>query len=122
MNADKVLALAKTLTDTPNDQEYVTLHCNEVIKFAALIQQQMEVDGWRSPEQVKKAVEDERKDTESEQRWATHYATKMHKFEVVLRNLEQAYSNKHSPQHRRTCLLEARSLLNPVIRARSANE
>jgi hypothetical protein len=66
------------------------------------------------------AVAPYKEDAESEQRWATHYAQKMHALEVALRNLEQAYSNRHSPQHRMNCLIEARSLLNPVDRARSA--
>lgn len=30
---------------------------------------------------------------------------------AALRSLEQAYTNKHSPQHRQACLIEARSVL-----------
>ena len=33
---------------------------------------------------------------------------------AVLLSLEQAYSNKHSPQHRAACLSEAQAFLNKV--------
>ena len=62
-------------------------------------------------------VEGLRRDAESEQRWATHYAQKMHESNVALQNLEQAYSNKHSPQHRESCLIEARAVLAAIDNA-----
>ena len=51
MNTDKVLALAREAGLAVT----ISSH-NSLYKFAALLQREMEAEGWRSPEQVKEAV------------------------------------------------------------------
>lgn len=44
-------------------------------------------------------------------KWASHYAKWAGRLYDALLDLEQAYNNKHSPQHRRAALAEARTVL-----------
>lgn len=58
-------------------------------------------------------------DADSERRWADHYAAKLGVVATAIQNLCQAYRNKHSPQHRASCLIEAETALNSIDAARA---